>query len=454
MRTRDMTAGKPAKMILAFALPMMAGNLFQQLYTIVDAFFVGQYAGMNALAAVGAADWLSWMVFGIAWGYTQGFSVLISQRFGAGDEQGLKKAVGNSVALTAIICISISVVSLLLARPLLHLLQTPDEIMEDAAVYLYVLFAALPILGAYNVQAGILRAVGDAKTPLYAMVIASFTNISLDAVFVIWFRWGVLGAAVATVLAQGVSAVYCYMILRRIPQVRLTKDELRLQGDNVRQLIRLGTPTAMQNVVIGVGGTAVQSVVNGYGTVFVAGFTATNKLYGLMEMASVSLGGALSAYVGQNYGASKFRRIRDGVRIGAVITTAVSFVIAGLLFIFGRGVLSWFVNAPDPQLVNDCLDVAQKYLNAMLVGLFVLYLLHAYRCALQGMGDTVTPMVSGVVELFMRVGAVMVLPRFIGEWGVYFAELCAWFGAMVLQIAAYYIRVNKLPKTDFAEGGK
>ena len=161
-------------------------------------FFVGQYAGMNALAAVGAADWLSWLVFGIAWGYTQGFSVLISQRFGAGDAQGLKKAVGNSVALTGIICVAIAAVSLLLSVPALHLLQTPEDIMQDATVYLYVLFAALPILGAYNVQAGILRAVGDARTPLYAMIIASFTNIGLDALFVIWFQWGVPGAAAAT----------------------------------------------------------------------------------------------------------------------------------------------------------------------------------------------------------------------------------------------------------------
>lgn len=454
MRTRDMTVGKPAKMILAFALPMMAGNIFQQLYTIVDAFFVGRFAGMNALAAVGAADWLSWLVFGIAWGYTQGFSVLISQRFGAGDAQGLKKAVANSVTLTGIICVAISVASLILARPMLRLLETPDEIMTDASVYLYVLFGALPILGAYNVQAGILRAVGDARTPLYAMIIASFTNIGLDALFVIWFQWGVPGAAAATVIAQGASAVYCYVILRRIPQVRLTKAELKMEKATCRELIRLGTPTAMQNIVIGVGGTAVQRVVNQYGTVFVAGFTATNKLYGLMEMASVSLGGALSAYVGQNYGAGKFRRIRQGVRVGAGITVAVSFVIAGLLFLFGRPVLSLFIESPDAKLISDCLDVAQNYLNAMLVGLFVLYLLHAYRCALQGMGDTVTPMVSGVVELLMRVGAVMILPMFIGEWGVYFAELCAWFGAMVLLVSAYYIRIRKLPDGDFAEGGR
>lgn len=203
MRTQDMTAGKPLQVIIRFALPMMAGNLCQQLYTLVDAFFVGRFAGFKALAAVGAADWLSWLVFGIAWGYTQGFSILISQRFGAGEFKGVKMAVGNSLLLTAIICVFISAASILLTEPVLHLLNTPDDVFGDAAVYLYILFGALPVLGAYNVQAGILRAVGDAKTPLYAMLLASCVNIGLDALFVIAFHWGVAGAAVATVIAQG-----------------------------------------------------------------------------------------------------------------------------------------------------------------------------------------------------------------------------------------------------------
>lgn len=450
MRTRDMTAGKPVKIILAFALPMVAGNLCQQLYTIVDAFFVGQYAGFQALAAVGAADWLSWLVFGMAWGYTQGFSILISQRFGAADEKGVKKAVGNAVLLTGVICVALAVVSLIGVRPVLRLLQTPEDILDDASLYLYILFAALPILGAYNVEAGILRAVGDAKTPLVAMLIASFTNIALDALFIIHFRMGVMGAAIGTVTAQGISAVYCYGVLRRIPQVKMGREELKPEKQTIKELVRLGTPTALQNVVIGVGGTAIQRVINAYGTVFVAGFTATNKLYGLMEMAAVSLGGAISAYTGQNWGARKFRRIRQGTHSGVWMAVLVSFVIAGGLFAAGRTVLSWFINAQDPAIIQDCLDVAQAYLHAMLVGLFVLYLLHIYRCALQGMGDTITPMISGVVELLMRVGAVLILPRFFQERGLYYAELCAWFGAAVLLMSVYYIRIRRLPREDAA----
>lgn len=448
MRTQDMTVGKPLQVIIHFALPMMAGNLCQQLYTLVDAFFVGQFAGFKALAAVGAADWLSWLVFGFAWGYTQGFSILISQRFGAGDRKGVKVAVGNSLSLTAIICVFIAAVSVVLAEPVLHLLNTPEDVFRDAAVYLYILFGALPVLGAYNVQAGILRAVGDAKTPLYAMLLASCVNIGLDAMFVIGFRWGVAGAAAATVIAQGISAVYCYIVLRSMPQILPEKEDVRLQKETAMHLVRLGTPTALQNAVIGVGGTAIQRVINDYGTVFVAGFTATNKLYGLMEMAAVSLGGALSAYTGQNWGARKYNRIRRGTHFGALAGVGVSFLIAGLLFVFGRPILSLFIEAEDTKIIQDCLNVAQDYLNAMLVGLFVLYLLYIYRSALQGMGDTVTPMVSGLAELLMRVGAVLVLPLFFGQAGVYFAELCAWAGAAVLLMAVYYMRIRSLPKAD------
>lgn len=196
------------------------------------------------------------------------------------------------------------------------------------------------------------------------------------------------------------------------------------------------------------GGTAIQRVINDYGTVFVAGFTATNKLYGLMEMAAVSLGGAVSAYTGQNWGACKYSRIRRGTTMGAVMAVGVSFLIAGVLFLLGKPVLSLFIEAEDPKIIEACLIVAQDYLNAMLVGLFTLYLLYIYRSALQGMGDTMTPMVSGLAELMMRVGAVLVLPLFFGQAGVYFAELCAWAGAALLLMAVYYIRIRSLPKAD------
>lgn len=443
MKTRDMTHGRPLRLLLLFALPMMAGNICQQLYTLVDAAFVGRGAGPLALAAVGAADWFNWVILGIIWGYTQGFSVLISQHFGAGDKQAVKRSVGLSVSLMIIISFLLVIISQLLVTPVLTLLETPENIYDQAVLYLRILFAALPIIGAYNVQAAILRAVGDAKTPLWAMIIASGINILLDALFVMVFHWGIAGAAAATVIAQAVSAIYCFCVIRRIPVIRFNKDDMKWRKEIGGRLLKLGTPLAAQNAVIGVGGMVLQRVINPYQSDFIAGYTATNKIYGLMEMAAVSFGGALGAYTGQNIGAKKLDRVKKGVRVGMLLSVITSLVIAGVLLLCGRSILSLFVDPAYGQLTY-VLDVGQRYLNIMLYALPSLYLLYVYRSALQGMGDTLMPMVSGLVELIMRVGIALTLPALLGPDGIFIAEIAAWIGAAILLSITYYIRIHNL----------
>lgn len=442
MKTRDMTVGRPLGLLITFALPMMAGNICQQLYTLVDAAFVGRGAGTLALAAVGAADWFNWVILGIIWGYTQGFSVLISQFFGAGEMQDVKRAVGLSVTLTMVISTLLVVISQVLIHPVLTLLETPLNIYDQAVLYLRICFAALPILGAYNVQAAILRAVGDSRSPLYAMIIASVINIVLDALFVMIFRWGIAGAAVATVIAQGASAVYCFIVIRKIPAIRFEKDDLKWRQEMGGRLLKLGTPLAAQNAVIGIGGMVLQRVINPYESDFIAGYTATNKLYGLMEMAAVSFGGALGAYTGQNFGAQKMDRVKKGVRAGALLSLLTSLIIMGALLILGRPILSLFVDPAEAQ-IEYVLDVGQRYLNIMLYALPSLYLLYVYRSALQGMGDTVMPMISGLVEFLMRVGVALTLPALLGADGVFIAEISAWIGAAILLLITYYLRIAK-----------
>ena len=443
MRATDMTAGKPAKLILSFALPMMLGNVCQQLYTIVDGAFVGRFAGIDALAAVGAADWLCWIFMGIITGYTQGFSILISQRFGAHDQDGLRRAVAQSVLLTGALAAAVILVSQTLTVPILTLLHTPADIFSQAVLYLRILMFGVPIYAAYNVQAAMLRAVGDSKTPLIAMLIASATNIVLDGLFVIWFRWGVAGAAAATLIAQATAALYCLRMIRKLPMLRLGRTDLKWEGKTARRLINLGTPTAAQNVIIGLGGLVVQRVINGYGSIFIAGFTATNKLYGIMEMAAISYGAAIAAYAGQNYGAGNAERIKSGVRTGVLLSVGTSAAIAAILFFAERAVLSLFVD-PAAAAREQVLDVAVRYLNFMLVGLVILYLLYVYRSALQGMGNTFIPMLSGFAELVMRVGTVLLLPLILGQDGIFFAEPAAWLGAEVLLMVTYYRTVKRL----------
>lgn len=441
--TRDMTTGKPAGLLLSFALPLMAGNICQQLYTMVDTMVVGQVLGVEALASLGAADWLNWLVLGIIMGFTQGFSILISQRFGAEDQDGLRKVTAMSTLLSAVIAVVVTVSSLLLAEPVLRLLNTPDNVLPGSLSYLRIIFSGSVIVTAYNMMASILRAMGDSRTPLYAMLVASVVNIGLDLLFVMGFHWGIPGAAAATVIAQGCSCLFCLAVLRRMSVLRMTKTDWHPDGCLCRRLFQLGLPMAFQNTVIAVGGLVIQFVINGFGFLFVAGFTATNKLYGLLELAATSFGFSMATYAGQNLGAKKYRRICEGMRSALKMAVATSVIISAAMIAFGKPVLLLFISG-EPGEVAQVLDIAYTYLFIMCCLLSVLYLLHLYRSALQGMGDTVIPMVSGIAELTMRIGCALLLPIWLGQYGIYFAEIAAWAGAVVILVTFYYIRIHHL----------
>ena len=426
---KNMTSGSPGKLIITFAIPLMLGNVFQQFYTMADTMIVGQVVGVKALAAVGAADWLVWLVFGIMTGMAQGFSILISQYYGAGEKENLKRAVAKSYMLTAILSIIVLVLSEVTVQQVLQFLHTPENVIGLSLMYIRMVFAGIPIIAAYNIFAAILRALGNSRSPLIAMIVAVF-------------GWGVLGAAIATVIAQGFSAAYCLSVLRHIPDVRLTREDFHQQPAMSLRLLKLAAPLAIQNVIISVGGLTVQYVVNGFGFLFVAGFTAANKLYGVLEMASVSYGYAITTYVGQNLGAKKYRRIRNGVRSGVYMALITSIVISGVMVITGRNILSLFVSGEAGQ-VKQVLDIAYKYLFIMAIFLWVLYLLYVYRSAIQGLGNTLIPLASGVVEFCMRVGVALLLPKLIGEDGIFYAEISAWSGAAILLIVSYVVIIRK-----------
>ena len=438
-----MTVGKPARLILSFALPLMLGNVFQQMYIIVDTMVVGKFVGVEALAALGAADWLNWLVIGLMQGLTQGFSILISQRFGASDWKGLNRAMAGAVLIAGIVGIALTITSLSLVHPVLVLLNTPADIMDGALSYLHVMFSGCLAVMGYNVFAAILRAMGNSRTPLIAMVIASLLNVVLDLLFVLGFHWGIAGAAGATVLAQAVSCLICLFAVLRLPIPKMEREDWRPSAPLYGQLLKLGAPLAFQNTIIAVGGMVVQSVVNGFGVLFVAGYTATNKLYGLLEIAATSFGFSMAAYTGQNLGARKYDRIRTGMRSASRMAVATALLISVLMILLGRYILMLFISG-DPAQQEQVLAIAYRFLCIMSAMLFILYLLHVYRSALQGMGDTLIPMSSGIIEMFMRIGAAMLLPSLIGQDGVFWAEVIAWTGAAILLIVMYYRRVSRL----------
>ena len=447
MKTKitDMTEGKPLGLILSFALPLMVGNIFQQLYTVVDTRVVGKALGVNALAALGATDWLNWMIIGMIQGVTQGFGILMAREFGAKQFENLRKVTGSAASLAALSAVVLVVIGQITAEPVLRLLNTPSEIIGGALLYLRLMFLGIPVVMAYNLLATILRSLGDGQTPLSAMIVAALSNIVLDLLFVLVFRWGIAGAAVATLIAQGISSVYCLNKVRKIEFMVLNRSHFVPERGMAGRLLSLGSPMAAQNAIIAVGGMIITAVVNGYGVAFIGGYTAANKLYGVLEIAASSYGYAMITYVGQNLGAGKIQRIKTGMRCASVVSLATSAVIAGVMLIFGRAIVGAFISGTPAEVV-EATNVGYVYLAMMSACLPILYILHVTRSAVQGMGDTVLPMVSGIAEFFMRTGGVLILPVLMGENGIFVAEVLAWAGADMILIPSYFINIRKLTR--------
>ena len=442
---KDMTSGSPLKLIVTFALPLMVGNIFQQLYTVVDTMVVGKALGVDALAALGATDWLYWMLLGMVQGVTQGFGILMAREFGARNHDGLRRVVGSSASLSALAALLFLAVGQIVARPVLGMLNTPSEIMPWSVLYLRLMFLGIPIVMAYNLLATILRSLGDGQTPLYAMIVAAVSNIVLDLLFVLVFQWGVAGAAAATLIAQGISSIYCFVKIRKIEFMTLNRSHFRLKPAMAGRLLSLGSPMAAQNAIIAVGGMIIQGVVNGYGVAFIGGFTAANKLYGVLEIAATSYGYAMITYVGQNLGAGRIDRIRHGMVRAIGIALATSLLIGITMLFFGRTIVGSFISG-TPAQVLEATEIGFRYLSIMSICLPVLYILHVTRSAVQGMGDTVLPMVSGIAEFVMRTGGVLLLPGLLGENGIFVAEVLAWLGADLILVPSYFITLKRISK--------
>ena len=440
---KDMTTGKPFPLILSFSLPLMVGNIFQQLYTVVDTMVVGKALGVDALAALGSTDWLYWMWLGMIQGVTQGFGILMAREFGAKRFESLRSVVGSSVTLSALSAVLFLILGQLAAEPVLQLLNTPSQIMDGSLLYLRIMFLGIPIVMAYNLLATVLRSLGDGQTPLYAMIVAAISNILLDLLFVLVLHWGIAGAAIATLIAQGISGVYCLLKIRKIDFLTLKKKDFSLQAAMAGRLLSLGSPMAAQNAIIAVGGMIIQGVVNGYGVAFIGGFTAANKLYGVLEIAATSYGYAMITYVGQNLGAAKVNRIKSGMKWATTVALATSAVIASVMLIFGRYIVSAFISG-TPEESAAAIEVGVTYLSIMSICLPILYILHVTRSAVQGMGNTVLPMVSGIAEFIMRTGGVLLLPAIMGENGIFAAEVSAWLGADLILIPSYFIMLKRI----------
>ena len=445
-RTRDMTTGSPTRHLILFTLPMIAGNAFQQLYSLVDSFVVGQVS-VDALTAVASAGWLDWLVLSLAIGLAQGFGIQVAQSFGAGNTRELHRAVGQSLILSVITVATVEVLAQVFLWPILVAMDMPEQTIRMTESYLRIIFAGLPVVMGFNLFSGFLRSVGNSTMPLVAMVAAACTNIVLDFLFVMGLGWGVEGAAIATITSQSISCLICLITLIRMPIMHISRSDLRFDKAMSIRLMKLGIPISFQNLIISIGGLALQRVVNSFRYAFVAGFNTASRLWGLLELAGTSLGNAVGTYAGQNLGAGRIDRVRLGQRKAAQLSVLFGVTVAAVIILWSKSLLALFVTDSDPIKVAETLEVAYQYLVVMSLGLPMLYLLFAYRTTLQGIGDTFIPMMSGFVELVMRILCAVTLPLIIGEWGIYLSEIAAWVGAAVLLIWGYYRRVAILEKT-------
>ena len=442
-RTKDMTSGNPVKLILVFALPILAGNMLQQLYSLVDSLIIGRMLGVTALTAVSASGWLDWAVLSVPMGLAQGYSIHAAQCYGGKRFADLKRSVAQSYLISAAATVFLEAASQLLLHPVLVWMNSPDETIRMTENYLRIIYAGLPIVMCVNIFSGFLHALGNSRVPMIALACSTAVNIVLDWWFVGSLGMGTNGGAYATVLAQAVSAVICFLEVLRIPELKPERADYRPEGKVIRKLVRLGFPIAFQNLIISLGGLVLQGVVNAFGFIFMAGYNAAARFQGLIEIAGTALGNAAGTFTGQNFGAGKMDRVKSGLRRSARIGFLLAVSIGLIMVIFGKQLLSLFIRE-EAGISDQVLAFGYDFLRIMAAGLPMLYLLFIYRTTLQGLGDTVIPMISGFVELALRIGSALLLPIIIGYWGVYLAEITAWISAGIFLIIGCYRRLKML----------
>ena len=435
----DLTTGNPMKLLIGFTVPIFIGNIVQQLYYVIDSVIVGQYLGVNALAAVGSTGSLTFLVIGWIMGMTGGFSIIVAQRFGADDTDGVK----HNVAMSYYLCIGMAVimtVGLLLANKwILEVMNTPKEILADTQRFISIIYMGLTATIAYNIFAAILRALGDSKTPLYFLVLSSVLNVALDYLFIPGLSMGVEGAGYATVISQAFASILCLIhMLKKYSILRIKKEDAYFSFKSMRRLISMGAPMGLQFSITAIGTMMVQVALNGLGTVYIAAFTAAGKIQNIIVQAFPSLGASLATFVGQNTGAQRMDRVKEGVKASIIVTVICGFISMTAVLVFGDLLVKLFVPGNSAEVV----DKAQIYFYAVAGFYIPLGLIFVYRNALQGLGYGFLPMMGGIFELLARGLVVVVLTKPMGFMGICLANPIAWVFALIPLIPAYYYRMK------------
>lgn len=445
--TRDLTEGKPMKLILSFGIPLLFGFLFQQFYNVADTAIVGRFLGGDALAAVGSTGSVNFLVIGFVMGICNGFGIPVSQMFGAGDYKQLRKYVSGSLWLSIIFGAVITAATVIFCTQILEMTSTPEDIFERAYIYILTIFAGIPAYFLYNMTAAILRSLGDSRTPVVWLVIASIINIILDIVFIVAFKWDVFGAAIATVIAQFVSGFGClFKVCRGFPVLKMDKDDWKPSGKNIGMLLAMGLPMGLQYSITAIGSVVLQTAVNQLGTMYVTAVTAANKLSMFFCCPFDAMGSTMATYAGQNVGARKWDRLNKGM--GSCVLLGLIYAVASFLFLLFTGdyLAMIFLDEKSAHLI----PLVKQFLLILAAFYFPLALVNIVRFTIQGMGFSPTATFAGVLEMVGR-GTIAYFVGVFGFDAACFASPAAWILADCFLIPAYFLCRRRLLKKYGAE---
>ena len=434
MKTVDMTKGSPVKLLIQFSIPILIGNLFQQIYTLADRIIVGRFVGDTAFSAIGATNALSMMFMSMCMGAAIGTGVVVSQYFGAKNEKGTAASIANGSYTCVLIAVVMTLLALVTTKPVLLLLKTPEAILPDALIYMYIYMGGLIAVAAYFTSFSILRAIGDSKTPLIFLVVCSLLNIVLDLLFVVVFKTGVAGAAAATVLSEAIAAVLCIIYaFKKVPQFGQAYIHRKLDKNLIRKTMQVGIPTGFQYALIYVSSIILQRIVNGFGESVIGAFTATTQIELLVQQIFAALGSAIVTYTGQNMGAGKEDRISLGVIAAMKISAVVSVVLPVVFWIFGHPIMSIFVTN------EEIISLAAAGIRITSLFLIALGGVQILRYMLNGAGDSMYALINGAVEVVARVALAVGLTAipFIGMWGIWLTTGLTWTVTAVFALFRY-----------------
>lgn len=448
--TKDMTQGEPMKLILGFSVPLLFGFLFQQFYSVVDTVIVGRFLGVNALAGVGSTGSLNFMVIGFCMGVCNGFAIPLSHKFGAKDYSGLRRFMANGMWLSIVFAAVMTVVICVFCRRILIWMKTPADIFADAYTYIFIIFIGIPVTYLYNMLSGIIRSTGDSKTPLVFLTLSSLLNIALDLLCIIAFKMGVAGAALATVVSQGVSGVLCLIyMMKKFPILHVEKEEWKIDKGLMKILCGMGIPMGLQYSITAIGSVILQAAVNTLGSGAVAAVTAGSKVGMFFCCPFDALGSTMATYGGQNVGARKLERIGQGLKACSVLGVAYSVIAFAVLYLFGDKLSALFVDTAESGLLAD----ARFFLILNSAFYIPLAFVNIVRFLIQGMGFGTFAILAGVCEMVARgLAGVLLVPAF-GFAGACFASPFAWILADIFLFPAYFYVKRKLYSTFEQENG-